>query len=126
MTPTERIETLPQVIGANAPQQVHTLLSALDSAPTIAPMLSSASWISDRRWNLQLSNGVTVKLPEGTADMRRALRQLEQMQTASRVLDRDIVTIDMRLQDRAAIQTSSTAQLPGWDDDTKKKSGKKS
>ncbi|PWC33734.1 cell division protein FtsQ/DivIB [Azospirillum sp. TSO35-2] len=122
----QRIETLPQVIGANAPQQVHTLLSALDSAPTLAPMLSSASWISDRRWNLQLNNGVTVKLPEGTADMRRALRQLEQMQTASHVLERDIVAIDLRQPDRAAIQTSATAQLPGWEDDTKKKPGKKS
>ncbi|WP_372397166.1 FtsQ-type POTRA domain-containing protein [Azospirillum sp. HJ39] len=122
----QRIETLPQVIGANAPQQVHTLLSALDNAPTIAPLLSSASWISDRRWNLQLSNGVTVKLPEGTTEMRRALRQLEQMHTASHVLDRDIVAIDLRQPDRAAIQTSATAQLPGWEDDTKKKNGKKS
>ncbi|MBP2299495.1 cell division protein FtsQ/DivIB [Azospirillum picis] len=122
----QRIDTLPQVVGANAPQQVHTLLSALDNAPTIAPMLSSASWISDRRWNLQLSNGVTVRLPEGTGEMRNALRQLEQMHTANRVLDRDIVAIDLRQPDRAAIQTSATAQLPGWDDDAKKKSGKKS
>ncbi|MBY6260811.1 FtsQ-type POTRA domain-containing protein [Azospirillum sp. 412522] len=122
----QRIDTLPQVIGANAPQQVHTLLSALEGAPTIAPMLSSASWISDRRWNLQLGNGVTVKLPEGNAEMRRALRQLEQMHTASHVLDRDIVAIDLRLPDKAAIQTSATAQLPGWEDDTKKKNGKKS
>lgn len=122
----QRIETLPQVIGANAPQQVHNLLSSLESVPTIAPMLSSASWISDRRWNLQLANGVTVKLPEGNAEMRRALRQLEQMHTASHVLDRDIVAIDLRLPDKASIQTSATAQLPGWEDDTKKKNGKKS
>lgn len=120
----QRIDTLPQVIGANAPQQVQTLLTALDRVPNIRPRVTSASWISDRRWNLQLDNGVTIKLPEG-AGMAMALRQLAELDASGRVLDRDIVAIDLRQPDRAVLQTSDTAQLPGWEDETKKKPGKK-
>lgn len=120
----QRIDTLPQVIGANAPQQVQTLLTALDRVPNIRPRVTSASWISDRRWNLQLDNGVTIKLPEG-AGMTMALRQLAELDASGRVLDRDIVAIDLRQPDRAVLQTSDTAQLPGWEDESKKKPGKK-
>lgn len=120
----QRIDTLPQVIGANAPQQVQSLLAALDQVPAIRPRVTSASWISDRRWNLQLDNGVTIKLPEG-ATMPMALRQLAELEATGRVLDRDIVAIDLRQPDRAVLQTSATAQLPGWEDETKKKPGKK-
>ncbi|MBP2229087.1 cell division protein FtsQ [Azospirillum agricola] len=121
----QRIDTLPQVIGANAPQQVQSLLAALDRVPAIRPRVTSASWISDRRWNLQLDNGVTIKLPEGDG-MPIALRQLAEMEATGRVLDRDIVAVDLRQPDRAILQTSDTAQLPGWEDDSKKKpNGKK-
>jgi cell division protein FtsQ len=116
----QRIDTLPQVIGANAPQQVQSLLTALEQAPTIQQRVTSASWISDRRWNLQLDNGVTVKLPEG-AGMPLALRQLAVMDIQGKVLDRDIVGIDLRQPERAILQTSATAQLPGWEDEAKKK-----
>lgn len=116
----QRIDTLPQVIGANAPQQVQNLLTALDRVPNIRPRVTSASWISDRRWNLQLDNGVTIKLPEG-AGMAMALRQLAELDASGRVLDRDIVAIDLRQPDRAVLQTSDTAQLPGWEAETKKK-----
>ncbi|MFD1625779.1 cell division protein FtsQ/DivIB [Azospirillum griseum] len=116
----QRIETLPQVIGTNAPQQVQALLEALDKVPSIRPRVTSANWISDRRWNLQLDNGVTVKLPEGTG-MPMALRQLAEMNSKGKVLDRDIVAIDLRQPDRAILQTSATAQLPGMEDEAAKK-----
>ncbi len=116
----QRIETLPQVIGTNAPQQVQSLLGALDKVPSIRARVTSASWISDRRWNLQLDNGVTVKLPEGSG-MPMALRQLAEMNSKGKVLDRDIVAIDLRQPERAVLQTSATAQLPGWEDEAAKK-----
>ncbi|WP_245986319.1 cell division protein FtsQ/DivIB [Azospirillum thermophilum] len=120
----KRIDTLPQVIGANAPNQVRSLLAALERVPALKPRVTSASWISDRRWNLQLDNGVTIKLPEGPG-MVTALRQLAELDASGKVLDRDIVAIDLRQPDRAVLQTSATAQLPGWEDDSKKKPGKK-
>lgn len=120
----KRIDTLPQVVGANAPQQVRGLLAALDEVPDIRPKVTSASWIGDRRWNLQLDSGVTIRLPEG-AGLLPALQQLAELNATGKVLDRDIVAIDLRQPDKAVIQTSATAQLPGWEEDTKKKPGKK-
>lgn len=117
-----RIETLPQVVGANAPQQVPKLLAALETVPSLLPRVAAAVWVSDRRWDLKLNNGVMVKLPE--SGMRTALQQLAELDNAGRVLDRDIVAVDLRQPDRMVLQTSSTAVLPGAEED-KKKPGKK-
>lgn len=117
-----RIETLPQVVGANAPQQVPKLLAALEKVPTLFPRVSAAVWVGDRRWDLKLNNGVMVKLPE--SGMLTALQQLAELDNAGRVLDRDIVAVDLRQPDRMVLQTSSTAVLPGAEED-KKKPGKK-
>lgn len=119
----ERIETLPQVVGANAPFQVPKLLAALDTVPALRDMVSAAIWLGDRRWDLKLSNGITVKLPE--AGMTTALRQLAELNATGKVLDRDIVAIDLRQPDRAVLQTSATAVLPWTEEDNKKKPGKK-
>lgn len=117
-----RIETLPQVVGANAPQNVPKLLAALEKVPTLWPRVTAAVWVSDRRWDLKLDNGVMVKLPE--SGMLAALQQLAEIDNAGRVLDRDIVAVDLRQPDRMVLQTSSTAVLPGAEED-KKKPGKK-
>ena len=119
----ERIETLPQVVGANAPFQVPKLLAALDNVPSLRDKVSAASWLGDRRWDLKLKNGVVVKLPE--AGMQTALRQLAELEASGKVLDRDIVAIDLRQPDRAVLQTSATAVLPWTEEDNKKKPGKK-
>jgi len=119
----ERIETLPQVVGANAPFQVPKLLAALDNVPSLRDKVSAASWLGDRRWDLKLKNGVVVKLPE--AGMQTALRQLAALDASGKVLERDIVAIDLRQPDRAVLQTSATAVLPWTEEDNKKKSGKK-
>ncbi|WP_431855486.1 cell division protein FtsQ/DivIB [Azospirillum sp.] len=114
------VERLPQVVGANAPGQVQKLLAALDRVPAVAKRLKAATWVGDRRWNLTLDNGVVVKLPEG--GMLTALRQLADMDATGKVLDRDIVVVDLRQPDRMVLQTSVI--LPGMEDE-KKKPGKK-
>ena len=112
----KHIETLPQVVGINAPQQVTGLLAALEKVPTLHKRVTAATWISDRRWDLKFDNGVVVKLPE--ARMLTALRQLAEMQATGKVLERDVVAIDLRQPDRAVLQTAA-ALFP--DDDGKKK-----
>jgi len=119
----ERIETLPHVVGANAPAQVPKLLAALDKVPSVREKVTAATWVSDRRWDLKLNNGVVVKLPEG--GMTVALRQLAELDASGRVLEREIVAIDLRQPDRAVLQTSATAVLPWTEEENKKKPGKK-
>lgn len=115
------VERLPQVVGANAPGQVQKLLAALQRVPTVAQRVKAATWVGDRRWDLTLDNGVVVKLPEG--GMLTALRQLADMDSQGKVLDRDIVAVDLRQPDRMVLQT--TVILPGMEDEKKKPPGKK-
>lgn len=118
----ERIATLPQVVGANAPQHVPRLLAALEAVPTLLPRMAAAVWVGDRRWDLKLDNGVMVKLPED--GMPEALRRLAEIEQERRVLDRDIVAVDLRQPGRMVLQTSATAVIPGLEEQ-KKKAGKK-
>lgn len=119
---SRRLESLPHIVGANAPLHIPKLLVALGKVPELKTRVTAAVWVSDRRWDLRLDNGVTVRLPED--GMPLALRQLADSDANARVLDRDIVAIDLRQPDRMVLQTSSTAVLPGREDD-KKKPGKK-
>lgn len=116
----KRVEQLPHVVGANATQHVSKLLTALEKVPTIHRRYTAAIWVADRRWDLKLDNGVVIKLPE--AGVLTALRQLAEMETTAKVLERDIVAIDLRQPDRAVLQ-QSTAAVP--EEDPKKKNGKK-
>ncbi|WP_029009578.1 cell division protein FtsQ/DivIB [Azospirillum halopraeferens] len=111
-----RIETLPHVVGANAPDRVPGLLAALEKVPTLHRRVAAATRVSDRRWDLTLNNGVLVKLPE--EDMEGALHHLAEMDAQNGVLDRDIVAVDMRVPDRVVLLTP-TAAVP--DDSAKKK-----
>ncbi|MGQ9365415.1 cell division protein FtsQ/DivIB [Azospirillum sp. ST 5-10] len=114
----KRIETLPHVVGADAPAQVPGLLAALESVPALHRRVTAATWVGDRRWDLKLDNGVLVKLPEEA--METALHQLAELDASHRLLARDIVAIDLRMPDRMVLQTP-TAAVP--EDGRKKKTG---
>lgn len=114
------IETLPHVVGPDAPQHVEELLAALAEAPDVAKRLTAAQRIGNRRWDLRLDNGIVVKLPE--EDMAEAIRRLAAVQARERLFERDIVVVDLRIADRLVLQTSAAPVV----EDAKKKAGKKS
>ena len=63
--------------------------------------------VAGRRWNLQLDNGVVIKLPEH--DMDRAMAELAEFDNSHQVLERDILAIDLRLTDRTTVQLTVDA-----------------
>jgi cell division protein FtsQ len=67
----------------------------------------AAFLISDRRWDLQLENGISIRLPQDNIDA--ALADLVKMDEESGLLSRDIVAIDMRLADRVTVRLSDEA-----------------
>jgi cell division protein FtsQ len=117
----KRIETLPQIVGPEAPAHVGELLEALAEVPEVRKRMAAASWIGNRRWDVKLDNGIVVKLPEN--DMALALQRLAMVQARERVFERDIVAVDLRQPDRMVLQTAESADQPPSDD--KKKPGKK-
>lgn len=61
---TQNIENFIILVGKNAPHKSHHLLDILDANTEIKQHIISAILISDRRWNVQLDNGIEVLLPE--------------------------------------------------------------
>jgi cell division protein FtsQ len=102
-----RYNNLLQIIGADAPKHAQELLGHLGTVPTLFQRVNSATRIGGRRWDLRLTNGVVIRLPE--SDIGGALHHLVDQEAKQPVLDRDIVAVDLRLPDRLVIQTSATA-----------------
>jgi cell division protein FtsQ len=64
--------------------------------------MHDAVLVANSRWDLHLENGVTVKLPEKGIDA--ALAELVKLDSQSRLLDRDVSVIDLRLPDRITVR----------------------
>jgi len=62
-----------------------------------------AHWAGQRRWDLKLKSGVLVKLPE--EDVALALRRLSKAQEDDNLLDKDLISIDLRDPLRMIIRT---------------------
>lgn len=89
---------LPLVVGEGAPVAAAALLDALAAQPSIQARVTAAVRVGERRWNLRLSNGTDVLLPEGAE--AQALARLVDLQNANALLDRPLQAVDMRLPDR--------------------------
>ncbi len=94
--------TLPLVVGAGAASRAAELLDALQDEPEIRARVVAGVRVGERRWNLQLKNGITVMLPEGNEPA--ALRRLNELQTADALLDRPVAAVDLRLPDRLVVR----------------------
>jgi cell division protein FtsQ len=93
---------LPLVVGPGAPAAAAILLDALTDHPDLQKRITAAVRVGERRWNLRLSNGADVMLPEGHE--AQAIARLMQLQQGHALLDRPLAAIDMRLGDRLVVR----------------------
>ncbi|WP_122039251.1 cell division protein FtsQ/DivIB [Asaia bogorensis] len=117
---------LPLVVGEGANLAASTLVDALTANPSVKEFVVAAVRVGQRRWNLTLRDGATILLPEGQE--QAALARLAQYQGQFRLLERPVVSIDMRLPDRMVIHQSpatesAASQDPNGSDDTKDPEG---
>lgn len=96
-------DDLPIIVGEDAPAHARGLIDMLAAEPMVKDRVEAATWVSERRWDLKLRNGVTVRLPEG--DIGLALRRLAAAQEDDGLMDRDITLIDMRDSGRITVRT---------------------
>jgi len=94
--------TLPLVVGPGAPQAAAALIDALTARPALQKFVVAAVRVGERRWNLLMTSGANVMLPEGHEVA--ALDRLVQLQQGHDLLDRPLVAIDMRLPDRLVLR----------------------
>jgi cell division protein FtsQ len=98
---------LPLVVGIGAETRAKDLLATLDKYPSIRDQLRAAVLVAERRWNVMLKNGIDVQLP--ATGLEQALDTLVKLDRDSKILSRDVATIDLRLADRVTVRQSDEA-----------------
>jgi len=98
---------LPLIIGMGAPEHAPDFLARLAQYPELTVKVKGYVRVGERRWDLKMENGITVKLPEQDED--RAVADLVRMDREGGLLTRDIVAVDMRIAGQLAVQLSPEA-----------------
>ncbi|TPI59503.1 MULTISPECIES: cell division protein FtsQ/DivIB [unclassified Mesorhizobium] len=98
---------LPLIIGTGAPAMAPAFLAKIERYPALAARVKGYIRVGERRWDLRLENGITIKLPEDGED--QAIAELVKLDHDNGLLTRDIAAVDMRLPDRLVVELSPEA-----------------
>jgi cell division protein FtsQ len=98
---------LPLVVGAGANTRVGEAVDMMNAVSTLRPKIRAAVLVADRRWNLMTVDGVEILLPE--EDPKAALARVADLQASKKILDRDVVAVDLRVPDRLFVRLSDAA-----------------
>jgi cell division protein FtsQ len=104
---SSRFMSLPLVVGKGAQTHARDFLALLDGYPQVRRLTKAAVFVGERRWNLRLTDGIDIRLPEN--DVVNALAALSKFDREDHLFSRDIVAVDMRLPDRLTVQLSEEA-----------------
>lgn len=102
--------SLPYLVGAGALDAGVSLSEALRPYPSLRQKLRAAIRVGERRWDLQLEDGIRVQLPEEGA--LPALARLQRLHEDHDIFRRDIASIDLRLPDRIGFRLNEGARMP--------------
>jgi cell division protein FtsQ len=98
----EEFRELPLVVGPDAPRHAQALFETLKSVPDVAKHVTAMVRVGSRRWDLQLDNGMDVKLPED--DVAGALAAVAAAAANEKLLERDVRVVDLRLPGKMVLQ----------------------
>lgn len=98
---------LPLIIGTGAPAKAPDFLEKIKRYPELAARVKGYIRVGERRWDLKLENGITIKLPEDGED--QAIAELIKLDHDNGLLGRDIAAVDLRLSDRLVVELSPEA-----------------
>ncbi len=90
----QRFIHLPLVVGAGANEKLGQYLALLETAGDLRERIVAGVLNAGRRWTLKTENGIDVLLPEMAPEA--ALARLVDLQRTSHVLDKDILSLDLR------------------------------
>jgi len=105
----ERYLGLPFVVGEGANTRSKDYLALLEAAGPLKQRIRAGTLVSGRRWTLKMDNGMDVRLPElGAAD---ALARLVKLENEQKILEKDVLAIDLRMADRVVVRLTEEAAL---------------
>jgi cell division protein FtsQ len=103
----DRFVHLPLVVGEEANVRTGEYLALLDAAGPLKNRIRAGTLVSGRRWTLKMDNGMDVRLPEhGAAD---ALARLMKLEREQKILEKDVLAIDLRMPDRIVVRLTEEA-----------------
>jgi cell division protein FtsQ len=102
-----RFMSLPLVVGKGAGTRAKDFLALLARYPQIQAQARAVALVGERRWNVWLSSGLVIRLPE--QDVGNSLATLSKLDQEDKLFSRDITAIDMRLPDRLTVRLSDDA-----------------
>ncbi len=97
-----RFDALPIVVGEGAASAAAGILDEMEGFPELRARVRAYIRVGSRRWDLDLKNGVTIRLPEDKP--MEAVAQVVRMDRENTLLERDIAMVDMRLSDRVVVR----------------------
>jgi cell division protein FtsQ len=106
-----RYLTLPRLVGPGANLRAAELFALLDSAPALKRQVSTASLIRERRWDIGMESGVTVRLPE--TDPGEAWARFSEVNRRDGLLEKRLNLIDLRVPGRVIVRLEPPAAEPG-------------
>ncbi len=116
-----RFTNLPLVVGKGAETRAKDFLELLAFYPQVKSQVKAVVFVGERRWNLRLTNGLDIRLPE--TNINGALTTLTKLDQDDSLFSRDITAIDMRLPDRLTVRLSEDAAKAREAKAPKKKAG---
>ena len=103
-----RFRDLPILVGPDAAEQAKELLAMVAAQPELAGRVTAAVRVGSRRWDVRLDDRVDVRLPEDNP--AAAWNSFVALQRQHKLLERDIVAVDLRLPDRFVIRLAPGAE----------------
>lgn len=98
---------LPMLVGFGAREAGPDFVAKVAGHRRLAEQVRAYIRVGGRRWDLRLKNGITVKLPEHEEGL--TLAELSTIDRDYGLLSRDVVSVDMRLSDRLAVELTPEA-----------------
>ncbi len=101
------LAALPLFVGKGAATEAKAFQETIAKYSEIAPRVRAHIRVGERRWDLRIDNGMTIRLPED--DVEQALSRLVAMQGEHGVLDLDLAAIDLRIAERTTFALTQNA-----------------
>ncbi|GJE43643.1 cell division protein FtsQ/DivIB [Methylobacterium soli] len=116
----DRYASLPLVVGDDANTKLSEYLGLIAAAGALGDRIRAGTYVSGRRWTLKL-DGVDIRLPEtGSAE---ALARLVKLERDARILEKDVIAVDLRMPDRVVVRLTEEAAAARAESQKKTKKG---
>ena len=102
-----RFERLPLVVGEGANANLAEYLAILEACGDLRDRIRAGLYVAGRRWTLKTVGGLEIALPE--REPAEAIARLGALEHEGRILEKDILSLDLRIPGRVVARLTPDA-----------------